>query len=110
MFNRHGADGATLRIKCEICKKFRMQTAFSNKQLNTMREAIFQYGQAALSDDQPGYVKCRSCSGTQVVELLCSVCDKTKGLDEFAKSQRRNPDTAVCLLVSSNGRERIFRY
>ncbi|OXV11050.1 hypothetical protein Egran_01189 [Elaphomyces granulatus] len=90
------------RIKCEICKKFRMQNAFSNKQLSTVRQAIYQYGPAAMGDDRPGYAKCRTCAGTQVVELLCSVCDKTKGLDEFAKSQRRNPDTARCINCVQN--------
>lgn len=35
------------------------------------------------------------CTGGQVVELHCCMCDKTKGLDKFSKAQRRNPDKAV---------------
>jgi Stc1 domain len=85
----------SIRIKCEVCKKFRMQNAFSNRQLDAVRHAVVIHGQEALSDSLPGYAKCRHCTGGQTVELHCFVCDKTKGLDEFSKAQRRNPDSAV---------------
>ena len=36
------------------------------------------------------------CTGEQVNELTCYVCEETKGLGDFAKAQRRDPDAAVC--------------
>ena len=37
------------------------------------------------------------CSGQQIVEIQCTVCGVTKGIEEFAKSQRADSDTARCL-------------
>lgn len=72
-----------------------MQSAFSKRQLDALRNAIVLKGATALNG--PGYAKCRTCVGNQTVELTCMSCDKVKGLDEFAKSQRHNPDTAVSI-------------
>ena len=36
------------------------------------------------------------CTGGQPVEIECSVCGITKGLEAFAKSQRKKIDTAEC--------------
>ena len=30
--------------------------------------------------------------------MTCFICDETKGLEEFSKAQRRNPDAARCLI------------
>lgn len=84
-----------------------MQSAFSKRQLDILRNAMVQLGATALSG--PGYAKCRTCVGGQTVEMTCSSCDKVKGLDEFAKAQRHNPDTAVstpspAILVGYQGR------
>ncbi|KAL1880952.1 hypothetical protein Plec18167_003491 [Paecilomyces lecythidis] len=88
------------KVKCETCKKIRMQSAFSKRQLDILRNAMVQLGATALSG--PGYAKCRTCVGGQTVEMTCSSCDKVKGLDEFAKAQRHNPDTARCLNCVQN--------
>ncbi|KAJ9198916.1 hypothetical protein DTO164E3_5006 [Paecilomyces variotii] len=88
------------KVKCETCKKIRMQSAFSKRQLDVLRNAMVQLGATALSG--PGYAKCRTCVGNQTVEMTCSSCDKVKGLDEFAKAQRHNPDTARCLNCVQN--------
>ena len=45
-----------------------------------------------------GHATCRECAGNPIVELRCVVCDKVKGLDEFAKNQRHDRDVAVWFL------------
>ena len=42
------------------------------------------------------YIVCISCTGSQVTELTCNTCDKTKWLGSFSKAQRRHPDKAEC--------------
>ena len=42
-------------------------------------------------------IECRQCTGIQKHEMTCFICDETKGLEEFSKAQRRNPDAARCL-------------
>ncbi|KAL1999186.1 hypothetical protein VTN02DRAFT_4932 [Thermoascus thermophilus] len=74
-----------------------MPTAFSKRQLDVLRHAIVVNGNKALNLNGPGYAKCRTCVGAQSAEMTCIICDKTKSLDNFARSQRRNPDTARCL-------------
>lgn len=41
-------------------------------------------------------VTCKTCTPGQTTELTCYICDTTKGLDEFAKNQRKDPDKARC--------------
>lgn len=69
-----------------------MQSMFSKRQLSHMQSAVAQgLRSAAVS-------RCRVCVGGQTVELKCSICDTVKGLNEFARAQRQNHETAVCLL------------
>lgn len=42
------------------------------------------------------HVTCTLCTAGQTVELKCYVCDKVKGLEDFAKNQRKDPDNARC--------------
>lgn len=42
-------------------------------------------------------VTCKTCTPGQTTELTCYICDTTKGLDEFAKNQRKDPDKARCI-------------
>lgn len=77
------------------CKKIRMQSAYSKRQLDVLRNAIVVQGGRALTG--PGLAKCRECVGGQTVELRCVICDETKGLEEFAKNQRHDRDHAVSL-------------
>lgn len=72
-----------------------MQGAFSKRQIDVLRNAMVTEGAKALSGR--AYARCRYCVSGQAVELRCCVCDKTKGLEDFAKNQRGNRDTAVCL-------------
>ncbi|KAL4820172.1 hypothetical protein BDW67DRAFT_181251 [Aspergillus spinulosporus] len=52
-------------------------------------------GQRALTT---GHATCRGCTGGQVMELRCCVCDQVKGLDEFAMNQRKEHEFARCLV------------
>lgn len=78
------------KIQCSRCKKWKNQSNFSNKQKAEARLLISRQGvNAKLA------LKCVSCSGQPAVELECVSCKHTKGLDAFAKAQRKNPDHAV---------------
>ncbi|KAF2498124.1 hypothetical protein BU16DRAFT_334767 [Lophium mytilinum] len=78
------------RLKCGRCNKNKHQPQFSTKQLAEYRAKV-------LDGYRNPSVNCRVCSGGQVVELSCIECGKTKGLEEFAKAQRSNPDRAKCM-------------
>jgi hypothetical protein len=40
---------------------------------------------------------CKTCTPQQTTELRCCICETTKGLQDFAKNQRKNPDVARCI-------------
>ncbi|KAI9836900.1 MAG: hypothetical protein M1819_001065 [Sarea resinae] len=83
------------KIKCGGCKKIRVQGAYSKKQLTDLRHKI--YLNDRLNPLTGGHIKCRHCTGQQVHELTCCICDETRGLEGFSKAQRRDPDKARCL-------------
>ncbi|OJJ59016.1 hypothetical protein ASPSYDRAFT_89737 [Aspergillus sydowii CBS 593.65] len=89
-------EGVTLpeKIKCKICKKYRNAHAYSKRQLDIFRHARVVEGQRA---NNVGYASCRNCTGGQVMELRCCVCDQIKGLDDFAINQRKEHELARCL-------------
>jgi hypothetical protein len=78
------------KIKCGRCQKNLPQVKFSMKQLTDARWQIKNSSKVYKP------INCHNCTGQQVVEVECTMCGKTKGLEDFAKSQRRNPDTAKC--------------
>ncbi|PLB55695.1 hypothetical protein P170DRAFT_471102 [Aspergillus steynii IBT 23096] len=82
------------KVKCEVCKKFRLQSFYSKRQLENLRNAIVIQGTRAAHG---AHAKCRDCVGTPNFELHCCICDQTKGLEDFAKNQRQNRDAARCL-------------
>ncbi|KAJ4297578.1 UV-damaged DNA-binding protein rad7 [Kalmusia sp. IMI 367209] len=79
------------RIKCDRCQKYRNQASFSNKQLTDARYAI-----KFLRQTSGWKIKCQVCSGGPIVEIECSACGVTKGLEAFAKAQRKKLDLAEC--------------
>ncbi|KAK1143475.1 hypothetical protein N8T08_006281 [Aspergillus melleus] len=87
------------KIKCEVCKKFRIQDYYSKRQIDNLRNAIAVQGARAAHQ---AHAKCRDCVGGPNLEIRCFVCDQTKGLEEFAKNQRQNRDTARCLSCVQN--------
>ncbi|PYI07612.1 hypothetical protein BO78DRAFT_396234 [Aspergillus sclerotiicarbonarius CBS 121057] len=82
------------KIKCGTCKKFRFIHAFSNRQLETLRNAVVVQGARATTS---GHARCLTCTGGSLAELKCSTCDQVKAVDEFAKNQRQARDSARCL-------------
>jgi hypothetical protein len=81
------------KIKCGRCHKNFPPTKYSAKQLTNLRYQIHNHGRQTTA------IKCMNCTGQQVVELECTMCHKTKGLEEYAKSQRSKPDTAVSITI-----------
>ena len=79
-----------MKIKCGRCHKNLPQVKYSTKQLTDARHQI----KTSSKITKP--INCHSCTGQQKVEIECTMCGKTKGLEEFAKSQRAKPDTAKC--------------
>jgi hypothetical protein len=72
-----------------MCLKNYNAANFSEKQKTDARWQISRQGRITSNP------KCFKCTGGQLVEIECSHCHKTKGLEEFAKTQRRKPDDAV---------------
>jgi DNA repair protein RAD7 len=77
------------KIKCGHCHKNVIHTRFSTKQLTDLRYHLKTTGKMCA-------INCKPCTGQPMVEVECVMCRKTKGLEEFAKSQRAKPDSAVC--------------
>jgi hypothetical protein len=80
------------RIKCGLCSRDRVQNAFSHNQLNKLRQwkATSGFKRAPILA-----IRCIDCTGGPAVELECSVCGKTKALDAFTKTQRKNLELPV---------------
>lgn len=82
-----------------MCKKAKNKDAFSKKRLIDLAEHITAEARRhkPFNAKLTPFVPCAGCSTQQVSELECHMCKKTKGLDGFSKTQRRNPDRAVSL-------------
>ncbi|OAL49866.1 hypothetical protein IQ07DRAFT_631853 [Pyrenochaeta sp. DS3sAY3a] len=78
------------KIRCGRCLKHKAEANFSIKQLNEARLQVQASGKITKAPT------CKPCTGQRIVEIECHVCGETKGLEQFAKTQRREPDTAVC--------------
>ncbi|KAI9044056.1 uncharacterized protein KD926_001879 [Aspergillus affinis] len=87
------------KIKCVVCEKFRMQSAYSKRQIDILRNVIVVQGPRAAHG---AHARCRVCVGGPNSEIRCYICDQTKGLEEFAKNQRQNRDIARCLNCVQN--------
>ncbi|KAH7116835.1 Stc1 domain-containing protein [Dendryphion nanum] len=79
------------KIKCSRCEKHYNPENYSAKQLTDAKENIKAHKSNPFST-----IKCRRCTGSQVVEIECTKCGITKGIEEFAKIQRTRPDEARC--------------
>ncbi|KAF2850893.1 hypothetical protein T440DRAFT_74324 [Plenodomus tracheiphilus IPT5] len=78
------------KIKCGRCNRFCVPASFSNKQLTDARYQVMENGRMTKT------INCKKCTGQQIVEIKCTVCERTHGLEEYAKAQRKDPDTAIC--------------
>lgn len=95
------AESHCQRTRCQKCGilKAALPQNYSEKKLQELRSAI-AHGQAARNPTGK-WIACRTCVGGQVAELECSHCNEWKGLKDFMKAQRRNPDRAVSLARAS---------
>ncbi|KAF3008635.1 hypothetical protein E8E13_008478 [Curvularia kusanoi] len=78
------------KLKCGMCDKNYNQNRFSQKQLTDARYQVHTKGTITK------HPRCLTCCGSNFVEIECVGCHKTKGLEDFAKSQRKVLDTAMC--------------
>lgn len=78
-------------MKCNMCLRNYNAANFSEKQKTDARWQISKQGRITTNP------RCFKCTGGQLVEIECSHCHNTKGLEDFAKSQRRKPGDAVCM-------------
>ena len=62
---------------------------------------MFQQGPNVDVTKEP-WIDCVLCTPGQVVDLTCGMCDRTMGLDKFAKAQRRDPDNAVNCVIPAD--------
>lgn len=91
--NRDG--GAPSQIRCAVCQKTKSREEFSKRQL--LKFTSYNKGSRTTKKDVDSvHVTCTLCTAGQTVELKCYVCDKVKGLEDFAKNQRKDPDNARC--------------
>ncbi|KAF9698346.1 hypothetical protein EKO04_003645 [Ascochyta lentis] len=81
------------KLKCSMCSRNLSQITFSEKQLSDVRWQLSRPAPLNRIDTNP---KCVKCSGQRVVEIECVMCHETKGLEAYAKVQRRKPDDATC--------------
>ncbi|KAL5116011.1 UV-damaged DNA-binding protein rad7 [Pleosporales sp. CAS-2024a] len=78
------------RIKCGRCDVGLPPAKYSTKQLTDLR---FHFKTQGNYDKR---INCQKCTGQPIVEIECIMCHKTKGILDFAKSQRTKPDDAKC--------------
>lgn len=78
-----------------MCEKNYNAANFSEKQKTDVRWQLSRSGRITTLP------RCFKCTGGQIVEIECVLCHKTKGLEDFAKVQRRKPDDAVCISVQT---------
>ena len=48
-----------------------------------------------VNNPEGKWILCQDCTGTQRTEMECCICGQWKGLDGFAKAQRKNSENAV---------------
>ena len=80
---------------CCGCQKSKTLSYFSQRQLDTARHVISRGG-------RPTSAKCIACfeMSTHKLEMQCKQCDKVLSLDDFSRSQRRDPDNAVSVYMA----------
>ncbi|KAL9635838.1 MAG: hypothetical protein Q9164_003215 [Protoblastenia rupestris] len=66
---------------------------FSNKQCDNLRNGM---ASGRVNNPEGKWILCQDCTGTQRTEMECCICGQWKGLDGFAKAQRKNSEHARC--------------
>ncbi|OBZ90262.1 hypothetical protein A0J61_01679 [Choanephora cucurbitarum] len=88
----HGEQPKTLR--CVFCDTDKPLESFSQTQI---AKATFNPYAPPSFNNKKKTISCKKCTASQTTHLTCMLCSKTKPLDKFAKSQRRNQEKARCM-------------
>ncbi|KAL8650478.1 MAG: hypothetical protein Q9210_003800 [Variospora velana] len=83
------------KARCKSCHKLKPIDAYSNKQQLDLKQRIAGHQGERAKLPTAEIITCRPCTGGQVMELTCCICNKTQGLEAFGKTQRKTPDSAV---------------
>ncbi|KAG9661173.1 hypothetical protein KCU95_g8177, partial [Aureobasidium melanogenum] len=77
------------------CSQLRPIASFAN---NRQNDARFLLSKGAKLGDKKILDKtiCSNCTAAPPMELKCTGCNKTRSLDRFSTTQRRDPDSARC--------------
>ncbi|KAF7189709.1 hypothetical protein HII31_08816 [Pseudocercospora fuligena] len=81
-------------IKCNRCNIVKKVTAFAKNRIPDLQAAASK--RSGFNATKTGVITCMQCNPQQVTELTCYLCDETKPLAGFPKTQRRTPDEAMC--------------
>lgn len=81
------------RIKCNSCEKNLLAVRFSETMKKKYMDSLSRHQRNSRVGIK--YPRCVECAGGNIQELKCVMCDATKSLDHFARTQRRKPDDAV---------------
>ena len=85
-----------IRTKCNKCHRLKAISAYSNKQVDSLRSGL-AIGRIRNTDHAKGeHIKCKECTGT-INEKQCAACRVWKNFDDFSKAQRRMGDDAVSI-------------
>jgi hypothetical protein len=66
---------------------------YSEKQLGILRDKIRKLGLDTVNNGE--FIRCIMCAPKVAVELECTMCFTIKRVDDFAKIQRKDRETAV---------------
>ncbi|KAK6517390.1 hypothetical protein TWF281_004047 [Arthrobotrys megalospora] len=94
--NSGGRVQAPETIVCFVCRRAKPQSQYSTRQLTKYKSTIYQPFAPGGKVKAQHRATCKTCTPDQTTELTCIVCGETNGLQYFAKTQRKNPDTARC--------------
>lgn len=89
----------TSRTRCKGCHKLKAVSLYSNKQQLDLKQRIAGHQGDKAKLPTAEVITCRACTSGQTQELSCCICGEAKGLEAFGKNQRKNPDTAVTILL-----------
>ncbi|KAH0042261.1 hypothetical protein KCU78_g814, partial [Aureobasidium melanogenum] len=82
-------------VWCKRCSQLRPLASFAN---NRQNDARFLLSKGAKLGDKRIFDKmiCSNCTAAPPTELKCTGCNKTRSLEKFSTTQRRDPDSARC--------------
>lgn len=88
------------RVWCKRCSQLRPLASFAN---NRQNDARFSLSRGAKLGDRKILDKmiCSNCTAAPPTELKCNGCNKTRSLERFSSTQRRDPDSARCRKCTS---------